>query len=277
MTVLELLNMGSKTLETVSETPRLDASLILAWSLGVDRAKLFSMYQDSVPSNKESLFLEKNAMRQDGHPVAYILGEKEFFGHNFFVKNGILIPRPDTETLVEGALEIIKQNNLKSVLDMCTGTGCIAISIYLENKNLLVTASDISPISLEVFNINNQKLTNSKISFISSNLFENINSKFDIIVTNPPYLSSRENNERMDGGWKEPSLALDGGEDGLDIIRIIISDTVNFLNKQGWLLIEAAPWQMDDMATEMKSKGFGNIEFLMDLENRRRVIVGRYG
>lgn len=277
MNVRELINRGAKELQKTSESPRLDASLILAHTLNMDRAKLLACYPDSVASDLEEIYCYLIKKRSEGHPVAYILGEKEFFGYTYYVEEGVLTPRPDTEILVETAINLIENNKLKSALDMCTGTGCIAITLKKEITDLKVTATDISPVAERVFSKNNMKLVNGEVNFIHSNLFENLKgSKFDIIVTNPPYLTKDETVERVEGGWKEPALALDGGDDGLDLIRTIIKEAPAHLNKSGWLLIEAGPNQMEIMKKIMEEHSYKEVNIYKDIEERDRIVVGKY-
>ena len=277
MTIRDLLNNGAAFLDNYSETPRLDCSIILSHVMGIDRAKLLASYRDTVSEVIQKDLQNYLNLRKEGHPVAYILKEKEFYGYTFYLEEGVLTPRPDTEILVETAITIIQKNRLKTALDMCTGTGCIAITLKKECHDLDIIATDISPISEKVFNINNKNLLNGEIDFIHSNLFNNLKERhFDIIVTNPPYLTKKETDDRVDDGWKEPALALDGGDDGLDLIRTIIKKAPEFLNKNGWLLIEASSLQMKEMKTEMENSGYKNISIFKDLAARDRIIVGKY-
>lgn len=276
MTVRELINRGAKDIEEVSDTSRLDSALLLSKVLGVDRAKLMALYPDQVNPENESKFLQYISIRKEGYPLSYIFKEKEFYGRTFYIEDGVLTPRPDTEVLIEETLKLIDNNNFTSCLDMCTGTGCIGITIKAEKPSINQTVSDISPIAERVTRKNSEALVNGAIKFIKSDLFTNIDGKFDIIVTNPPYLTREETHERIDIGWKEPTLALDGGEDGLDLIRIIIKECPNYLNSGGWLLIEASPWQMKPMEDLMVAVGFNNIYVIKDLPGFDRVIVGRY-
>jgi release factor glutamine methyltransferase len=279
MTIRDVLKEGSDLLKNRQiDSAYLDCSLLLAKSLNITKEKLYASFPDPVPEEKYLLFRKYIGLRIDGHPIAYILGEKEFFGIPFHIEEGVLCPRPDTELLVEKVLELSdKDSAIKDILDMCTGTGCIAISIKMNNPDLNVSASDISPVAEKVFSINNCSLTGKSITFTKSSLFENIKGTFDIIVTNPPYLTSEETDQRMDEGWKEPELALDGGNDGLDLIRIIIDQAPEYLNERGYLLIEAHPAQMEKMRICMEKRGFHNIMILQDLPGLDRVICGRKG
>lgn len=279
MTVRDVLKEGSDYLkECRIETAYLDSSLLLSRCMGISKEKLYASFPDIVEDREYSSFREMLLKRAEGHPIAYILGEKEFFGLNFHIEEGVLCPRPDTELLVEKVLTLTENDStLKDVLDLCTGTGCIAISLKVNNKGLNVSASDISPDAERIFSINNCSLADESITFKKSSLFDRIEGTFDIIVSNPPYLTTAETDQRMDEGWKEPGLALDGGEDGLDLIRIIIGEAPSFLNERGYLLIEAHPDQMESMRACMKEKGFENIIILKDLPGLDRVICGRKG
>lgn len=276
MNIRELINRGAELLNNNSDTPRLDANILLAFTLDMSRASLMAHYPDPVDSSKQEIYLQYITKRAEGYPISYIVGEKEFFGLIYHVEDGVLTPRPDSEVLIEQALRRIEENNFNSVLDMCTGTGCLAISIQHSNLELNVTATDISPIAERVFHINNKKLVENRVNFIHSDLFNSIKEKkFDIIVTNPPYLTAKETTDRVDEGWKEPVLALDGGDDGLDLIRIIIKEAPQHINSGGYLMIEADPAQMDTMGLLMKAHGFTDIETYEDLAGFTRIIVGK--
>ncbi len=244
----------------------------------ITKEKLYASFPDEIPEDQFNLFKEYISKRENGYPVAYIINKKEFFGLDFYVEKGVLCPRPDTELLVETVISLCGENkNIKDLLDLCTGTGCIAISLKVNQKSLNITGSDISPYAESVFSKNNFSLTGKSVNFTKSSLFENITDTFDIIVSNPPYLTTDETRSRMDEGWKEPDLALDGGSDGLDLIRTIIREAPDYLNKKGYLLIEAHPAQMEEMKNIMIENGFTEIIILKDLPGLDRVIQGRKG
>lgn len=279
MTVRETLKEGSDYLkDSRIDTAYLDSSLLLSLCMGISKEKLYASFPEEVTSDEDSRFRKLLRDRAEGHPLAYLTKEKEFFGLMFHIDRGVLCPRPDTELLVEKVLSLTENNStLTDVLDLCTGTGCIAISIGVHNKKLNVTASDISSDAMSVFSRNNCSLADGSITFKKSSLFDHIEGKFDIIVSNPPYLTTEETDLRMEEGWKEPELALDGGKDGLDLIRIIINEAPAHLNDRGYLLIEAHPDQMEKMKVCMKKNGFENIIILKDLPGLDRVICGSRG
>jgi len=197
---------------------------------------------------------------EEGAPLQYLLGKANFYGKDFIVDDRVLIPRFDTEILVEQALKAIGEREVR-VLDMCTGSGAIAITIDL-NSNAEVTASDVSKEALEVAKRNNDELFAS-VTFVESDLFEKIESKYDLIVVNPPYISTKDvltlDHEVKD---YEPRLALDGGVDGLDIYRKIAKEYKNYLNENGVLMLEIGIGQKEAI-----EELFGTVEFIKDYNN----------
>ncbi len=209
------------------------------------------------------------------HPTAYIIGEKEFYGLNFFVSPSCLIPRPDTETLVEVGLEAIKAHSYHTVLDMCTGSGAIAVAIKA-NADVTVTAVDISPEALKIAKLNAKTLLQEPINFIQSDLFSNVEGTFDIIVSNPPYVTQEWYEEVEPEVKQEPTLALiDYAIDGLDIIRKIIKDGKAHLNKGGTLAFECDYRQTGPLKHLLEEAGLKETEIIYDLNNRPRVVKGR--
>ena len=262
------------------DSPWLDATILLSHITGEPREKILASFPDELARGDYEKFIELIAQRLKGHPVAYLTGKKEFFGREFIVGEGILCPRPDTEVLVEEALSLIEAEGYSRIHDLCTGSGCIALSLALEIPALKVTASDISPRSQEVFIRNRENLFQEagippdNTVFTRTSLFDDLEGPFDMIVSNPPYLTTDETDERMEDGWKEPALALDGGTDGLDLIRIIIPAALTRLNPGGCLMIEAASAQMEEMKLIMDQAGYRDIRILQDLAYRDRVIIG---
>jgi release factor glutamine methyltransferase len=226
------------------------------------------------------------ARRRRGESVAHIRGFREFFGREFLVTDEVLSPRQDTEALVEAALEsgdvraapMGGRGGSLSVLDMCTGSGAVAISIAAERQNWRISASDISPAALKIAEQNARLLLgSSRVSFIESDLFSNIEGKFDLIVPNPPYVPRAQAERLIDGGWKDPLLALDGGVDGMRFIRAIISEGSKFLSRNGVLLLEMDPQQIPEALGLFEEKGFCDIRTWKDIEGRARVAGAHYG
>ena len=261
----------------------LDASLLLAEVLNTSRSSLIAA--DSRPLDEASLaaFRALVKRRLDGECVAYILGRKEFYGLDFQVTPAVLVPRPDTETLVEAALDVIKQlaptNQPLRVLDLCTGSGAIAIALKHTMPELEVWAADISAEALAVARANAARLLPpDSIHFCHSDLFSALSPPFHLIVSNPPYVPTAEIAGLDPEVRGEPLLALDGGSDGLDIIGRIISGAPQFLCSNGALLLEADPRQMERIAALLPLVGgplvgFTDIQIRRDLSGKERVIV----
>jgi release factor glutamine methyltransferase len=285
MTVREALREGAAALAG-SETPFLDASLILAALLSVDRARLFASGNDEVDGRTAAEYRSKIARRAQGLPVAYILGYKEFYGRRFAVDSRVLVPRPDTETLVETALrlgdEMLRGETESSlrVYDVCTGSGCVAISIAAERPEWEVAASDISPEAVDLARMNAEtvlypKRSGGSVEFIVDDLLTSAGEGWDIIVSNPPYVESSETDRLLSLGWSEPRLALDGGSDGLDVVRRLIVQAADRLAPGGALAVEADAAQADAVAELFRASRFVCIRIERDLAGRPRVTTGR--
>ncbi len=274
-TVRQALLKGASLLPG-SETPFLDASVILSGILEISKEKLFAMYPDPVPGDKLEIYYTAIEKRRSNYPVSYITGKKEFFGLTFLVDERVLCPRPDTETLVEKAVEIINTDkSIKKVLDLCTGSGCIGISIKAAAPGISITCVDISSGALEVCGKNTERLLKEPVRLVQSDLFDNIRETFDMIVTNPPYVRSSEVDLIKSENSREPFLALDGGEDGLDLIRRIIDEAPGYLSPGGVILLESAIDQTYIIEKMLKERGFHKTEIIKDLSGRNRVTVGR--
>ncbi len=283
MTIREAIKIGTSQIEgRWPETPYLDACVILASVLGSTRAKLLASLSDPLPQYTYQAYLQGVSERAAGSPVAYITHHQEFYALDFYVDKRVLVPRADTEILVETALGFIKPGS--RVLDLCTGSGCIAIAIKHTEPEARVEASDISEDALEVFRRNADALLSGQLKgqisgqivTYKSDLLNSVPGKFDIIVSNPPYLTRSETAKMKSGSWPEPVLALDGGEDGLDFIRRIIADATSHLLPGGRLLFEADPAQMDAIKIEFEKYKYNDIIIRKDLAGRDRVIAGCY-
>lgn len=213
----------------------------------------------------------------DGKPLQYITQKREFMGMEFFMNENVLIPQPDTEILVETVLDICKRYGKQSlrILDLCTGSGAIAISLS-KILNTQVFASDVNTKALKVAEKNNV-MNNTKVEFIESNLFEKINGeKFDIIVSNPPYIKNEEIKSLSKQVQNEPYIALAGGEDGLDFYRKIIDEAYKYINKNGYLCLEIGYDQKEDLIKLIKQNE--NYEYencIKDLSNNDRCIIAK--
>ena len=214
----------------------------------------------------------------EGKPIQYITHHQEFMGLDFYVDENVLIPQPDTEILVEEALHMINRKNENiRILDLCTGSGAIAVSIenYALDRNIIkIYASDISAEALEIARKNailNNEETN--IRFIKSNMFENINDKFDIIVSNPPYIETQTIANLSKEVQNEPRIALDGGADGLAFYRIIAKEAKKYLNRNGWILFEIGYNQKEAVSNLLQEEKHENITCIKDLNGNDRVIM----
>lgn len=281
MEINKILQTGREALLKTGIDPR-EARLLLSFILGIRSEELVKYDECSEENTKK--YLEALERRCKGEPYAYIVGHKEFMKLNFKVDKNVLIPREDTEVLVNEVINlakkihnsdnIYKSNNIK-ILDMCTGSGCIAISLakYINGSN--VTAVDISEKALEIARVNANK-NDVKVSFINSNLFEVLSKgeKFDIIVSNPPYIKKAVIDELQEEVKKEPIIALDGGVSGLDFYEKIVKQASDYLNDGGILAFEIGYDQGKEVSELMKKNGYKNVIIIKDLSENDRVVIG---
>lgn len=260
--------------------PILEATLLLGKLLKVDKVYIYTHGDEEVPDFVVDKFFEMIDRRKEGYPIQYIINEKEFMGLDFYVEEGVLIPRPDTEILVEYVLDYIDKVYGKEkidLLDIGIGSGAIGLSIAYYKKNTNVYGVDISDVALKVSNINKERFNLDNVTLIKSNLFENIdrNKRFHIIAANPPYISKHDMEDLQEEVRKyEPSIALEGGLDGLDFYRRIIPESKHYLHEKGLLILEIGYDQNIEVRNMMKSEGFIDIETLKDLQGLDRVVLG---
>lgn len=278
-TIREVLTDGTELLkesQTAAETPFLDAMVLLSFVLGITKEELLASYPDKITKENEDAFNEILIKRISNQPVSYLINKKEFYGLNFYVDKNVLVPRPDSETIVETAISILKQSSLKKdVLDLCTGSGALAIALKHSMPEINIHCSDLSSDAIEVCKKNSMDILGEKINTIESDLFENINCKFDMIITNPPYLTDEETDKMMDNAWPEPGMALRGGKDGLDYIRKIIREAPDYLEEDAYLLIESSIDQTEMIKLILESGKFHNTRIIKDLSGRNRVTLGQ--
>ncbi|MCC3869167.1 peptide chain release factor N(5)-glutamine methyltransferase [Terrisporobacter mayombei] len=278
MTIKEIIIRYSKELEEISPTPRLDVETLLQKVLEVDRLYILLNLEKSLSEDEEKLFSKLINERLNNRPIAYIVGNREFMGLDFYVQEGVLIPRPDTEVLVEEIIELGKNKGPINILDIGTGSGAITVSLAKYLDNAKITSVDISDIALEIGKKNAESNNvKDRITFIKSDLFTNIddNMRFDIIVSNPPYIK-REVIETLDKQVKdfEPYNALEGGIDGLDFYRAITIQSKKYLNNDGILAYEVGHDQSEEVSKLMESDGYTNIYTRKDLQQIDRVVIG---
>ena len=286
MIIREALTQACADLKNAGiETVSLDASLLLAHVLDISRTALAGRITEPFLEENLASFRALIQRRIRGECIAYILGRKEFRNLEFHVNPSVLVPRPDTEILVEAALEVIAgrrddriADNSYRVLDLCTGSGAVAISLKNEMPYLEIYATDISQDALETAKANAQRLLGeNQIHFYHGDLYNALpHSSFSLIVSNPPYIPSDEIEFLSDEVKNEPRIALDGGKCGLEIITRIIDGCPDFLQSGGSVLLEADPRQMEKIACLLEKKGFGNIKLYKDLSGNERIIGGKY-
>lgn len=282
MTVFEALNWGTHYLKNQRiQNPRLQAELLLAHSMGLKREGLYLRFPHQMAKEEEEKFKRLILRRVSGEPLQYLLGYQEFWSIQFKVDSRVLIPRPETEHLVEEAISILSKNNFESsplVLELGTGCGAIAISLARELKGIRIIATDLSKEAIEVAKENAKDSgVIHQITFLVGDLFEFFSPfkrPFDLILSNPPYIQDSEI-DRLAREIKdhEPLIALKGGKDGLDFYRRIISQAPRYLKKGGWLLLELGEGQGEKVSELFKSTGeFKNPILLKDLSGIERVI-----
>lgn len=266
--------------ERGSESPRLDAELLLAHARGCPRIQLYTAYDEPLPDAVRATMRELVQRRAAAEPVAYLIGQREFFSLPFHVTPAVLIPRPDTETLVMEALNVLKPRATPTVLDLGTGSGCIAIALAVNFPTARTTAVDLSNAALEVARRNAARHTvTDRIQFLEGDLFDPLpaGARFDAIVSNPPYVRTGEIPElQAEVRLSEPHGALDGGEDGLDIIRRIVDNAPSRLVPGGALLIECSPEQAAAVRGLLEQQGdFTSVGIRQDLSSQPRVVMAR--
>ena len=257
------------------ENVEYDIKAILTDTFGLDLNKFILDMDNEFEPDKdlEAKYLSRIEKRKEHIPLQYIINKQNFYGLDFYVDESVLIPRYDTENIVDRIVKDCKENKCLSVLDLCTGSGCIAVSLKKCGFEK-VYAADISDKALAVAK-HNAKLNNADIIFLQSDLYENFPKeiRFDIIVSNPPYISTDEI-ARLEKQVRdfEPKLALDGGRDGLDFYKKIINLSKNFLNNKGRLYLEIGYDQSKDVVDLAKKERYDNIVIIKDLSGRDRGI-----
>lgn len=272
-TLEQLWTEGTEVLETAGvEEASLNAWYLLSEAFSITRASYLLNKGKEASLEEKERYLGWIAVRATRYPLEYILGKQEFMGLSFKVNENVLIPRQDTEILVEGVLNSAKQ---KKVLDMCTGSGCIAISLAKLGEALEVHAVDISKEALMVAK-ENAKDNQVQVNFIESNLFQNVTGKYDIIVSNPPYIESKEIETLMPEVREfEPMLALDGTEDGLHFYREISNAAPKYLTEEGEIFFEIGYNQGEAVTNILRAAGFAYTQVRKDLAGLDRVVYGR--
>ena len=279
MTVREILNEVTRDFEAAGmETVRLDAEVLLAFCLNCDRLEFLKNPDMQISKSQLAVFNKLVSRRLKWEPVAYITGRKEFWSFTLEVNKGVLIPRPDTEIILEEALAVGKNIIAPRIADIGTGSGAIALALAKELPEPKITATDISPAALKVAKKNARNLKLGKnIEFLKGDLFAPVKGFFDIIVSNPPYISAAEY-EELPRGVKdfEPKIALLAGQTGVEFYEKLIYQSKNHLKKDGWLLMEIGAPQAEKIRDIMQECAFfEDIDVRRDYAGHDRVIKGR--
>tara|TARA_R110000868_G_scaffold262401_1_gene520863 strand:- start:25185 stop:26030 length:846 start_codon:yes stop_codon:yes gene_type:complete len=275
MIIQEALKKATSTLASASESAALDATLLLSKATGLTKIELFMRDGDDLTPEQLLEFNAFIARRAAKEPIAYILGEKEFWGLPFKVVPGVLIPRPDTETLIATLLATVcDQQAQGTVADLGVGSGAILLSILSEFKKFKGVGVDMNDTALEIARENATNLgLSDRATFIKSAWLENVDEMFDIVVSNPPYIESAVIPTLMDDVKDyEPMLALDGGNDGLDCYRSLIPQAYAKLNKGGLLLLEIG-YDQKETVMALLNKGWANVQCFNDLGGNPRVVA----
>ena len=280
MKIQQLLKEGYTALKEVNiETYMLDTKFLLSKVLNKDLLFLLTNRDYEVNKIEEENFSALIAERKTKKPIKYILGECEFMGVKLFIKEGVLIPRPDTEILVEEAIKEVKNKGYKNIADVCTGSGAIGASVAAFINNIHVKCYDISEVALEVAekNVNLLKLSD-RVEVIKSDLLQrpiNNGERFDMIVSNPPYIKEDVIESLMEDVRNfEPHLALNGGIDGLSFYRRIVKQSKKILNSCGMIIFEIGYDQGEEVSLLLEEADYCHIEIIKDLAGNDRVVKG---
>ena len=278
MKALDLINFGERELKQKKlASSRLDSELLLSKVLEKKREEILINLEQEICQNNLSIYKELITRRSQNEPIAYILREKEFWSKSFFVNPDTLIPRPETEIMVEKLVKIFKEKKI-SILDMGTGSGCILISLLSELNTSDGVGIDISKKALFVAkkNAKRHQVIN-RISFQNRSLDSKFNQKFDLIVSNPPYIKSDDiKNLTIDVKRYEPIIALDGGNDGLDLIKKVIYKAKNILKKRGMLALEIGNEQFKKVSKILIKNNYKIVHTITDYKDNIRSIISTY-
>lgn len=276
MKIRELLKNGTiKLTEKKIEDAISKVRMLLIYELQIQNQCL-AVHLDEEASLEIAQKFEKHLEELiAGKPIQYITNSQEFFGLDFYVDENVLIPQPDTESLVEEMIEICKyREDVPKILDIGTGSGTIAVTLAKQMKAQIV-ASDISPKALEIAKKNAEK-HGAKIEFLESDMFEKVNQKFDVIVSNPPYIETKTIGNLSPEVKNEPKIALDGGEDGLRFYRILTQKAKDYLEENGVLAVEIGYNQRENVIEIFRNAGFCDVYAKQDLAGNDRIVVGKW-
>ena len=276
LSIQDALNSAGELLASHNDAPVLEASVLLAHVLGITRTQLRTRPEQTLRTDQQQAFFDLIARRKAGDPVAYLIGHREFWSLDLIVNEHTLIPRPETELLVELALESIPTHAEFHILDLGTGSGAIALAIARERPRCRVTASDLSPQALAVARTNAERLNIANVSFREGSWFSPFSTeRFDIIVANPPYVA--EHDPHLDEGDlpAEPRSALVAGPTGLEMIGAIIDEAKRHMRERAWLLMEHGYNQADRVSTLLHDAAYRQVQTWRDTAGIERVSGGQ--
>jgi release factor glutamine methyltransferase len=274
-TIAETLRLGVVTLAERSGSPELDAEVLLSAVLGISRSALIVQSTDPIAGAALQAYRELLDRRVRGEPVAYLTGRREFWSLPLKITPSVLVPRHETELLVELALRVLPKTEQRRVLDLGTGSGAVALAIASERPRAQVTGIDISPAALGVARDNSRSLSLANVDWRLGSWFDAVpGERFDVIVANPPYVA--EGDPALPALAAEPALALLGGPKGLDALEAIIPSAVKHLQPAGWLLLEHGSTQSAEVARLLEHQGFRNVRSQTDYAGLPRVTLGTF-
>ena len=276
MNIQTLLNQASKTLKQLSNTSsKLDSEILLSKIIKKNRKYLILNSNEELKKENIKSFDYLVKRRKKGEPIAYLINKKEFWKQNFYINQNVLIPRPDTETLVEETLKLFNVNSKLNMLDIGTGSGCILLSILKERRNFFGTGIDISKKAINVarFNAKMHQLSN-RVKFYNSDVDKFLIGKYDLVVSNPPYIKRQDLKYlELDVKGFEPKLALDGGKDGFSKITKVISKTSTLLKKNGRFILEIGFGQKKKILSILKQNNFFINKVVKDYGKNDRCVI----
>jgi len=272
-----LINSGAKKLSSVSNVPRLEAEVLLSNLLEINPIK-FHTNEITVSQRLVNKFEAMIESRYKGIPIAYLVGKKEFWSMEFDINQSVLVPRPETELLIEQAVEVFGNYESPKILELGTGSGIISIVLSKELREPIITATDISHEALITAKNNADKHNINDINFVESNWFDSIkNEKFDLIISNPPYVDkSKLSNKELFGIDMEPDIALYSKNNGTSDLEIIIKNSPTYILDSGWLFLEHGYDQAEYCMTEMQKVGFKEVSNCKDIQNISRMTFGMH-